>query len=59
MPTPRFTPVAALMFARQLIVALGVLIAQILMRLVMLPTVQPLFVSLIMLILDSSRSVRL
>lgn len=47
------------MFARQLIVALGVLIAQILMRLVMLPTVQPLFVSLIMLILDSSRSVRL
>ena len=50
MPTPRFTPVAALVFACQLVVALGVLIAQILMHFAMLPTVQALLVSLLMLV---------
>ena len=52
LPPSRVTPIAALMFACQLVVALGVLIAQILMHFAMLPTVQALVVSLVMLVLE-------
>lgn len=50
LPTPFFTPVAALMFPCQSVVALGMLISQITMYIAMLPTAQALFVSLLMLI---------
>ena len=52
LPPSRVTPIAALMFACQLVVALSVLIAQILMYFAMLPTVQTLVVSLVMLVLE-------
>lgn len=52
MPPSRVPPVAALVFTRQLVITLGVLIAQILMHFAMLPTVQALVVSLVMLVLE-------
>ena len=50
--TPRIPAVTTLMVTRQLIIALGVLVSQILMHLTMLPTVQALFVGLVMLVLN-------
>ena len=51
LPTPRITAVTTLMFARQLVIAPGVLISQILMYFAMLPTIQTLIVGLVMLVL--------
>ena len=52
LPTPPIASITTLMFACQLVVALGVLVLQILMHFSMLPTVQTLFVSLVMLIFE-------
>ena len=57
LPPSRVPPIAALMFACQLVVALGVLIAQILMHFAMLPTIQALVVSLVMLVLEIVMSI--